>query len=455
MPTKGKGKKAAAVKATVEQLETNKVKVTINMSAEKLREGLTFAYNRNKNYFNIPGFRQGKAPRRLVEQMYGRDIFHEEAINHILPAAYEDALATVGVDAVYRPDLEPGEISEATGAIFFATVVTRPTAEISDYTGIEVPKGEPEATPDEITKALQAELEKNSRQVSVDRAAELKDIVMINFKGYTDDQPFDGGEGENHELTLGSGQFIPGFEDQLVGSKSGDKVTVNVDFPAEYHHPDLAGKPARFDVEILDVQGKQLPEMDDDFAQDVSEFDTLDEYKADLAKKISESKAENLDNARRGFVMKKLIELCKVDIPEEMYLGRLDDMFQDFAHSIRMRGMDIESYMRFSGMTELSMKAAWRPQAERDVQGQLALIAVYTKEELTVDKAEFEERFGKIADKKGRELKKLVKELTPSRRKELERGFLCEKALDIVMEKIIDIDGPLPTDELAVPEEEN
>lgn len=441
------------VTSELENIENNKVKLTITILPERFREGLQHSYSRNKQYFNLPGFRKGKAPRKIIEQAYGRDVFFEDAINFVLPDAYETALDQHELDPVYRPEISPGDISEKDGAIFFAEVYTRPSAEIDDYHGLTYPKGEPEATEEDIQNELRSQQEKNSRQVSVARSAEMDDVVTINFEGFIDDEPFDGGKGEDFNLTLGSGQFIPGFEEQLVGSQPGDDVTVNVTFPDEYHAPEFAGKPAKFEVEILDVQTKELPELDDDFAQDISEFDTLAEYREDLAKKIKEHKESNAENEKRAYVLKQLTAKSTVDIPEAMYLGRLDEMMDDFTRQIQMQGMNVENYMRFTQLTPESLKAGWRPQAELDVQNILALEAVAKKEGLVITDEEFAEKIGEMLKLEGEARDNFVNDLQTGRRRELERSILAEKALDLVMEKAIAIDGPLPMEEIVIDED--
>ena len=445
--------KAKTVTSTVENLETNKIKLTMTVTPERFREGLQHSYDRNKHYFNIPGFRKGKAPRKILEQSYGADVFHEDAINFVLPDAYEDSLDEHDIDPVYRPEISLGDVSEKEGAVFFAEVFTRPTAEIDDYYGLTYPKGEVEPTEDEIQQELSNQQEKNARQVSIDRPAEMGDITLINFKGFIDDEPFEGGEGEDFSLTLGSGQFIPGFEDQLVGKTPGDDVKVNVTFPEEYHAPEYAGKDAVFEVEILDVQAKEFPEIDDDFAQDVSEFDTLAEYREDITKRIKEHKEANIDNYKRNHILKQLVSKSTVEIPEAMFLGRLDEMMDDFSRQIQMQGMNVENYMRFTQMTPDSLKASWRPQAEIDVKNLLALEAVSKKENLAVDDSEFEEKVKEMLKFEGEQLKEFLKTLPPGRKKELERSMLNEKALELVIEKATAIDGPLPMEEIVVDEE--
>ncbi|MCL2224131.1 MAG: trigger factor [Defluviitaleaceae bacterium] len=437
MASAKKSKTTGLVSSEMEKLEGTKIKITITVSAERLREGLHHVYSRNKQYFNIPGFRKGKAPRKMIEQLYGRDVFHDDAINFILPDIYEEVLEKHEIEPVYRPDVDPGEICEKEGATFVAIVHVRPEAQVGEYAGLTYPNTSAEATEEDIENALKAEQEKNARLLSVNRPAELKDVVTINFKGFMDGEPFEGGSNEDHDLTLGSGQFIPGFEEQVVGHVPGDEFNVEVTFPEDYHAPEFAGKAATFEVEILDVKANELPEIDDEFAEDVSEFDTLAEFKDDLAKKITERNTANLDNRRRNHVLKKLAETATVEIPEEMYLGRLDDMFFEFSRSIQMRGMDVENYMRFTGTSEEFLRASWRKQAEDDVKGMLTLEAVAVKENLTVDEEDFTKRVEEATGKEGDELAKVIEEMQPLRRKELERSLLCEKALELIMEKAV------------------
>ena len=456
--TSKKSKTVGLVSSELEKLEGTKIKLTMTVSAERLREGLHHVYSHNKQYFNIPGFRKGKAPRKMIEQLYGRDIFHDDAMNYILPNVYEEALDKHELEPVYKPniDAEDMKICETEGAVIIATIHTRPTAEVSEYAGLPYPKGDAEATEEDIDNALKGEQEKNARMLSVERPAEMGDIVTINFKGFLEgeEKPFDGGIGEDHDLTLGSGQFIPGFEDQVVGHVPGDDIKVNVTFPGDYHAADFAGKSAIFEVEVLDVKSSELPEINDDFAEDVSEFDTLEEWREDLAKKIKEHKEANLEHNKRNHIMKKLIANSTAEIPEEMYLGRLDDLFRDFAHSIQARGMDIENYMRFTGTNEQFLKASWRKQAEDDVQGMLALEAVALKESITVPEEDFEKRVKDATNKEGDELAKIIEDMHPMRRKELTRSLLCEKALDLIMEKAVMSEDEAFEDPIPLEDEE-
>jgi len=427
-----------------EKLEPNKIKITIAISPESFREGLQAAYNKNKRYFDLPGFRKGKAPRKMIEQMYGRDIFHEDAVGIVLPDAYEQALDQHDLDPVYKPEeITPGEMSEATGAVFHAIVYVRPEVAIDGYYGLTYPKMETEATESDIQEALRAEQEKNARQVSVERPAQLGDTTTINFTGYQDGEAFEGGAGQDFDLKLGSNQFIPGFEEQLVGREVGDDVKVEVNFPEEYGHESLAGKPAVFEVEILDVKANELPEINDEFAQDVSEFESLAEYREDLAKKITERKISQLDTSKRMHLLQQLSQKAEMDVPEAMYKARIDDSWDSFKRQVESHGMDVESYLRFSNLTEETMRASWAGQAKFDVDSQLALEAVAAKEGMTASDDEVKEHLGVMTGLEGDALDTLVADVTTARRKDLVRDILCKKAMDFVTEKAIAVDEPI------------
>ena len=430
--------------STVEQLEPTKLKITMNISPECFREALHEAYTKNKGHFSLQGFRKGKAPRKMIEQAYGREVFYEEAFNILLPKAYESALDEHEIEPVYRPEIDPGPANESDGAVFYATVSIRPVAEVDGYYGLTYPKGDAEPTEEEIQLALKNEQEKSATRVSVDRPAEMGDVLTINFKGFFDGEPFEGGEGLDHELTLGSKQFIDTFEEQLVGHVVGDDVTVNVTFPKDYHHADYSGKPAVFEVEILDIQSKVLPEIDDDFAGNVSEFDTLTEYRESLAESIRKNKEANLENMKRGHIMRQLVEKATMEVPEAMYLARVDDMMDEFARNIQMQGMNVETYLRFAQVTPEALKAQWRPQAETEVKNMLVLEAIAQKENITCTDEELKERLGKLSMKEGDELTEIMDNMHPARRKEFERSVRCEKAMEFVIEKAVATDEPMP-----------
>jgi len=445
-----KNKKDSNIKneatSQLEQLENNKVKLTITVSPAGFREGLQEVYNKDKGYFNIPGFRKGKAPRRVIEQTYGKEVFYEDAVNYVIPEAYETALQQWDINPVYRPEIELGDgISESNGFVLYATVATRPLAEINEYFGITHPKGEMEPTEEEIQEVLKAEQKKSARQVSVQRPAQLEDIITINYKGFIDGEQFEGGTAEDFDLTLGSNRFIDTFEEQLVGHEVGDDVVVNVTFPQKYHHPDYAGKAATFEVEILDVQTHELPEINDEFAQDVSEFESLEEYRTSIIEKLRKNNEDSQENRIDSLILDELISRTTVDVPDEMYLGRVDEMFDDFSHKMEQQGINVESYLRFAGASEAALKASWHEQAKSEVLGMLALEAVARKENIVLTDEDFISRMGKILNVPDEQrLKEIIENFSPRQRKDFETPILREMAFEMVKEKANPVDGPFP-----------
>ena len=426
----------------IEDLGQNKLKLTLEIGGVDFRKGIEHAYKRSKHLFNIPGFRKGKAPRQIIERMYGKDVFHEDAINHVLPDIYEKFLKEHDIEPVYRPEIDLGDVTDD-GAFVYATIYTAPEAEIDNYLGLTYPKRDLSASEEEVQDALRKEQEKNTRRVSVERPAELGDVAVISFTGFIDGEEFEGGHSEEMDLELGKKQFIDTFEEQLVGANVGDDITVNVTFPEDYHEESLAGKPAVFEVEILDLQKKELPELNDDFAQDVSEFETLAEYREDIAKKITESKTATNKNETRKYLAKKLIDLSIVDVPEAMYEARIDDMFYDFARQIESQGMNIENYMRFTGMAPDQLRNSWMPQAQNDVKTVLALTAVAKKENINISDEEFETKISEANKKEGEELKKLIDSMPDETKKEMKKQMLIQKAMDFIVENAVAVDEPL------------
>jgi trigger factor len=431
--------------ATLEQLEKNKVKVTFTVTAERFREGLQHSYNKNKNSVAIDGFRKGKAPRKLIERMYGKDFFYNDALDFVLPKAYDDACDELDLAPVYRPSINRESADEESGAAFTAEIYVKPEASIEGYYGISYKKQDTEANDSDIQERLQREREKNSRLVSVERPAEMGDMLTINFTGYVDGEPFEGGESKDYDITLGSHNFIDTFEDQLVGHEIGDDVTVNVRFPDEYHHENLAGMDAVFEVEILDIKTKEYPEIDDDFAQDVSEFDTLAEYRESLAALITKDKTAQAENAKRQEVIKKLGAMVEVDVPEVMYEARIDDMMEDFELSLRYQGMPMETYFNYSNETPEHLRETWRDTAVIDVKAALALEALAKKEGIEVSDDEFKEYIEKNT-RQGQNADKLIASMTGTRKKEIRSSILSQKALDFVVENAI------PVEENELPE---
>jgi len=426
--------------SAIERTEKNKVQLTFTVAAEKFREALQHTYNKNKKQFNIQGFRPGKAPRKFIERMFGQDIFYKEALDLVVPEAYEQALGEHDLEPVRQPQLRLVHADEDSGAQLEAVFYVKPEVSIDGYYGLTYPKMETEPTEADVQEYLQRERDKNARQVSVDRPAENGDVVVINFRGTIDGVPFAGGKAEDFELTLGSHKLIDNFEDQLLGHVAGDDVAVTVTFPEDYGHEGLSGKTAVFQTEILDVKTIEYPEIDDDFAQDVSEFDTLAEYRADIADKIRQQKVEAAMRSKETYVVDALTQKAVMDVPTDMYEAQLDDAFEQFAYSIASRGMDLQMYMEYNGETEESLRDGWRESIVRKVNNKLALEAVANQEGLTVSDEELEDCWQRLSQQSGIPLEELRTKITPQVRKGFINELRMEKALAFVTEHAVAVE---------------
>ncbi len=358
----------------IEKLEKNMAKLTIEASAEEFESAIEKAYLKNRNKINIQGFRKGKAPRAVIEKMYGPSIFYEDAANEIIPEAYEKAANESGLDIVSRPEIDIVQVEKGKSFIFTAEVALKPEVTLGTYKGVEVEKKEAAVTEDEIMARINRELEQNSRMITVDdRVVQSGDIAVIDFEGFVDGNAFEGGKGEDYSLTIGSHSFIDNFEDQLIGKNTGDEVEVNVTFPEEYQAKELAGKPALFKVKIKEIKLKELPVLDDEFAQDVSEFDTLDEYKENIKATIKETKEKELKTAKENEVVDKIIEKAVMDIPEPMITAQANQIAEDFAQRMKYQGLSIEQYFQYTGMDAKKFFESLRPQAVKRIQSRLVL----------------------------------------------------------------------------------
>ena len=431
---------SASTATNVEQLEKNKIKLTFSVGPEKFLEGLKHAYNRNKNYIAVDGFRKGKAPRRVIERLYGKEVFYDEAINFVLPDAYEEAIDAHGIEPVYKPHVHVESVDEAEGAVFTAEVYVKPEVQVEGYHGLSYPKAETEPTEEDVQNYLQSEREKNARMVTVDRPAEMGDLVALNFDGSIDGVPFEGGKAEDFELTLGSKSFIGTFEDQLVGTSVGDDVDVNVTFPEDYHVEDLAGKPALFKVEILDVQAKEMPELNDEFAQDVSEFETLAEFRQDITETVRKNKEAAATQGKRMHVLQQLVDKAVMDVPEAMYTARIDEMVEDMRYQVGQRGLPLERYLEMLQMTEESLRESYQLAAKEEVEGRLVLEAVSKAEKLEVSDEEYREHVEKMAAQMHRNPEEIMENIHPERKKDFIQDILNQKALDFVVEKAVAVD---------------
>jgi len=382
----------------IENIEKNVIQMEIEVDAAKFEEGMQKSFLKNASKFTVQGFRKGKAPRQIVERAYGEAVLYEDAINIICPEAYEQAVTENNIDPVDRPEIDIKQIGSGQSLIFTAKVTVKPEVELGEYKGIEVKKVEANVTDEDVENEFKAVVEKSARIVSDEnRVIENGDIAVIDFEGFIDGVAFKNGKAENYSLKIGSGQFIPGFEEQLIGKKTGDEVDVNVTFPENYGKEELDGKAALFKVKIKDVKIKEYPEIDDEFAQDISEFDTLAEYKEDLKKKLIERAEANAKNETEMALLEKIAENTKVDIPEVMINQQIDVLVRDFDMRLRYQGLDINRYMSAYGVTQTALIEQFKPRAEKDVLNQLIIDKIAEIEKIEVSEEEIDEEIGKLA----------------------------------------------------------
>ncbi len=424
----------------VEKLEKNMAKLTIEVSADDLEKAIENAYKKNKSKLSVPGFRKGKVPRKMIEKMYGASVFYEDAANELIPTAYDKALKeSEDLEIVSQPSIEVTQIEAGKPFIFTAEVALKPEVTLGDYKGVEVEKTEATVSDEEIEAEINKERENNARTITVeDRAVADGDIVNIDFEGFTDGEAFEGGKGENYDLTIGSHSFIDTFEDQLVGKNVGDEVDVNVTFPEEYHAPDLAGKPALFKVKINGIQTKELPELDDDFAQDVSEFDTMDEYKADVKAKLEEKKKAEAESAKEDAVIAKIVENATMEIPDAMIDTQVRQMINDFAQRLQMQGLSFEQYMQFTGATSEQLLEQMRPQAQERIESRLVLEAVAAAENIQATEDEYKEEIEKMASMYQMEADKLEETIGELEKKSIMKDIAVTKAAKFVVDAAVE-----------------
>ena len=420
----------------VEKMEKNMAKLTIEVSAEELDKAMQNAYLKARGKISIPGFRKGKAPRKMIEQMYGKGIFLEDAANALIPEHYSKALEECDLEIVSQPEIDVTQAEPGKAFIFTAEVAVKPEVTLGEYKGVEVPKSETEVTDEDIDAEIKKEQEKNSRTVTVeDRGAENGDITTIDFEGFVDGVAYEGGKGTDYPLTLGSGSFIPGFEDQLVGAKAGDHVEVNVTFPEEYQAAELAGKAAVFQCDVKKVETKELPELDDDFAQDVSEFDTLAEYREDVKKNLTEKKEKEARAAKENAAVDKAIENAEMEIPDAMINTQVRQMMNDFASRMQSQGLTMEQYFQFTGMTAEKMQEEMKPQALKRIQTRLVLEKIAETENIEVSEDEVNEEIGKMAEMYKMEADKLKELLGDRELEQMKKDMAVQKAVTLVADE--------------------
>ncbi len=415
---------------------TNKFELEIHVSAEDFEKACQSAFLKRGKKIEVPGFRKGKAPRKMIEKLYGEAVFFEDAVNSTYADALEEAVKEAELELVAAPDVEILDVSKENGYKFKAVCVVKPEVVVKDYKGIKAKKTVKRVTAKEINAEIDRLRERNARTISVtDRAANKDDIVVIDFDGSVDGVPFDGGQAEKFSLTLGSGQFIPGFEDQVIGHNIGDEFDVNVKFPDNYHAEELKGKDSVFKVKIHEINAKELPEADDDFAKDVSEFDTLDELKNDIKKKIKEQNEKTANTEFENKLIDEVIAKMEGEIPEEMYESRIDEMVRDFGYRLQSQGMNMDLYLKYTGMEMDSFRMTFKEQAEKQVKIRLALEKIVELEKIEADDKDLEKEYARIAEAYNMEVDK-IKGMIPA--DDLKADIAVNKAIDLIKDNVVD-----------------
>lgn len=420
----------------VEKLENNTAKLTIEVPAEELDKAIQKAYQKNKSHFNVPGFRKGKVPFAMVEKMYGAGVFYEDAANDLIPDAYANAVVESELEIVARPEITVVQIEKGKTFIFEAEVTLKPEVKLGKYKGVKVEKIDVTVTDEEVEEELNKVKEQNARLIEADdKAVEDGDQTTIDFEGFVDGVAFEGGKGENYPLTIGSHSFIDTFEEQLIGKKVGEEVEVNVTFPEEYQAEELAGKPAMFKVTVKGIKVKEYPELDDDFAQDVSEFDTMEEYKADLKKNLEEKKVKDAEAEKESKVIEAIVKDAEMDIPEKMVEAQAQQMVEEFAQNISMQGISFEQYMQFTGATVEQLTEQVKPQAQARVESTLVLEAVVKAEGMEATDEEYDKEVADMAERYQMEVEKINELLSDNDKENLKKDICMRKAAKFVVEQ--------------------
>ena len=423
----------------VENMEKNMAKLTIEVSAEELEKAIQGAYLKQRNKISVPGFRKGKVPRQMIEKMYGAEIFYEDAANALIPTAYGKAYDECELDIVSQPKVEVVQLEKGKPFIFTAEVAVKPEVTLGEYKGLSVDKVSNRVTAKEVDAKLEEEQKKNARTVVVeDRAVQDGDEVVLDFEGFVDGVAFEGGKGENYPLTIGSGSFIPGFEEQLIGAEAEKEVEVNVTFPEEYHSEDLAGKAAVFKCTVHEIKAKELPELDDEFAAEVSEFDTLDAYKADIKAKIKEQKIADGNRKKEDQVVEKAVTNATMEIPEAMIDTQVNQMAQDFAQRIQQQGLSMEQYFQFTGMTAEKMMEELRPQAVKRIETRLVLEAIAKAENIEITDEKIDEELAKMAEAYKMEVEKLKEFMGENEKEQMKMDLAVQEAVTFLADNAVE-----------------
>lgn len=423
----------------VEKLEKNMAKLTVEVPAESVEKAIQTVYRKMRKNINIPGFRKGKAPRQLIEKMYGKEVFYNDAIDEMLPKAYGDAVEECGEEIVSRPKIDIVQIESGKPFVFSAEVAVKPEVTLGEYKGIQVEKTPIEVLDAEIDAAVMKEREANARTITVeDRAVADGDIISLDFEGFVDGVAFEGGKGENYELTIGSGTFIPGFEDQLIGAETDKDLEVNVTFPEDYNAKELAGKNALFKCRVNSVKVRELPEVDDEFAQEVSEFETLDEYKEDIRAKLLKDKEGEAKRIKEDAVIEKIIEGAQMEIPDAMVDFQTEQLMEDFAQRMQAQGLSLQQYFQFSGMTEEQYREQMRPRALKNIQSRLVLEAVAKAENMEVTQEDVDAEMQRMADMYKMEVEKVKELFGEYQLEEMKKDLAIQKAIDLVRDAAVE-----------------
>lgn len=423
----------------VEKLEKNMAKLTIEVPADDLEKALQSAYMKQKNKISLPGFRKGKVPRQMIEKMYGAEIFYDDAANELIPKAYAEAYDEAELDIVSRPEINVVQIEKGKPFIFTADVATKPEVTLGEYKGLEIEKVSTRVTQKEVDAKIQEEAEKNARTITVtDRPVQDRDEVILDFEGFVDGAAFEGGKGENYPLTIGSGSFIPGFEEQLVGAEAEKEMEVKVTFPEDYHAEDLKGKEAVFKCTIHEIKAKELPEIDDEFAAEVSEFDTLEEYKADIKAKIKDQKASEGKRKQEDQAVDAVVKNAQYEIPQPMIETQVMQMADDFAQRIQSQGISLEQYFQFTGMTADKMMDELRPQAIKRIETRLVLEAIAKAENIEISDEKLDKELAKMAESYKMEVDKLKEFMGENEKKQMKEDMAVQEAITFLIENAVE-----------------
>jgi len=423
----------------VENMDNSMAKLTIEVTAEELEKALQGAYKKQKGSISVPGFRKGKVPRQMIEKMYGPEVFYDDAANALIPEAYSKAYDESELDIVSQPKIDVVQIEKGKPFIFTAEVALKPDVTLGDYKGLKVDKLTEEVTDEEIDARIAQEQEKNARTITVeDRAVQDKDEVVLDFEGFVDGVAFEGGKGENYPLTIGSGSFIPGFEEQLIGVETEQPLEVKVTFPEEYQSEDLAGKDAVFKCVVHEIKAKELPELDDDFASEVSEFDTIAEYKADISEKLKEQKIAENKRKREDQAVDKAVENAEMEIPQPMLDTQINQMADEFAQRIQQQGLSLEQYFQFTGLNQEKMMEELKPQADKRIRTRLMLEAVAEAENIEIGDEKLEEELAKMAESYQMEVDKLKEFMGDNEKNQMKQDLAVQEAVTFITDNAVE-----------------